>query len=220
MALEQTRGRGQRGRQWFARNGESLSATYMVYSSRLTDPVRSQNIGLLAGVSLAEVVARRCPEVSVGLKWPNDLMLNSRKAGGILVEMVASPVGDRVALIGVGVNVAVREFPDDLADAATSMTLEGIAADRLPNLRTLAEEIGAELATQVEASHVDTAACIRRWRQFDATTGRRFETRVGDSTVSGVAEGIDDTGALLLRMDGGSLQPVTSATSLRELHAR
>jgi BirA family biotin operon repressor/biotin-[acetyl-CoA-carboxylase] ligase len=220
MALEQTSGRGQRGRQWFARRGQSLSATYMVRCSPLTDPARSQNIGLIAGVALAEVMARRSPGIDVGLKWPNDLLLNGKKAGGILVEMVTSPDADRVALIGMGVNVAVSEFPDDLTGAATSMIREGVPLERLPDLKALTGEIGESLAAHITTSCTDPTDCIRLWRRFDATTGRQFESTMDGVTVTGVAEGIDDHGALVLRLDDGTHIPVTSATSLREIPVR
>ena len=145
---------------------------------------------------------------------------SGKKAAGILVEMVTSPDGERIALIGVGVNVSVSEFPDDLADVATSAMREGAVVESLTDLRVLADEIGIALVFHMRASLVDPAASIRSWRRFDGTSGRRFESATGAAIESGVAEGIDDDGALLLRLDSGALLAVTSATSLREIVVR
>jgi BirA family biotin operon repressor/biotin-[acetyl-CoA-carboxylase] ligase len=216
-AREQTGGRGQRGRTWFARAGESLAATYTIHCPPVTEPVHSRRIGIIAGVALAEVICRYCSGIEVGLKWPNDLMLNGRKAGGILVEMMKSPASVSVALIGVGVNVAVRDFPKDLAENATSMAREGIQSVDLPDVRSLAAEIGDALVSQIQESCADPAACVSKWRRFDASTGRRYEYELTGTVEQGGAVGIADDGALILQLDSGAQAVVTSATSLREV---
>lgn len=221
MAREQTSGRGQRGRTWYAARDESLCATFMVCCPGVTHPAGSGHLGLLAGVAVASaLVLRDVDHRIVGLKWPNDVMLNGRKAGGILVEMMRSPTGEWVALVGVGLNVSVSAFPEGLASSATSLLLEGVDAFDLRDLKSLAEDIGSALASWALERRTTPESVVRTWRRyFDATTGRRYETLLRGLPRTGTAEGIDDEGALLLRVEDGESIAVTSATSIREISA-
>jgi BirA family biotin operon repressor/biotin-[acetyl-CoA-carboxylase] ligase len=232
MAREQTAGRGQRGRSWYAARDESLCATYMLHCPGVTEPNSSAHLGLLAGVAVAGALLRygRVAVDSksgtdtpghetrpiVGLKWPNDFLLNGKKAGGVLVEMMKSPRGRWIALVGVGLNVSVRQFPPDLASSATSLLLEGVDIAALPALKEVAGDIGDSLVSWAHKCATDPHAVISMWRHLDATTGRRFETEWNGVQVTGTAEGIDGEGALLLRLDDGTPIAVTSASSLRE----
>ena len=217
LTEEQTAGRGQRGRVWHAVRGESLCATYYI-RHRFTLPEEAGRIPLMAGVAVASQVRRHLNDGRVGLKWPNDILIGGRKAGGILVEMVRAPDGQWVALVGIGVNVLVSEFPEELRGFATSLALETSAPDALPSPGELALVIGGALWS-CAANHdpVSFAAWISQWRDMDATTGRRFATAWEGVAVTGTAEGINDQGALLLRLEDGTLATVTSASSLREI---
>lgn len=231
LAREQTAGRGQRGRAWYAAPGESLCVTYY-YRRGLTDPLHAAPLSFLAGVAVADTVSRlvrgmRWPirreshsETSppslpdVGLKWPNDVLLNGKKVGGILIEMVKAPDEAWVALIGVGLNLTMRALPPEIADYATSLALEGVTPCAP---ETLGERIGRALHRQADILRDrGFPALLQRWRAYDRTAGRRYRTETEAATLLGVAEGIDDTGALLLRLDDGTLFPVTTAASLRE----
>jgi BirA family biotin operon repressor/biotin-[acetyl-CoA-carboxylase] ligase len=232
IAWEQTAGRGQRGRSWYAAPDESLCATYMLHCPGVTGPAAAASFGLLAGVAVVdallsyETVAmdsissahfdRHATTPIVGLKWPNDILLNGKKAGGVLVEMMKSPRGSWIALVGVGLNVAVREFPSDLASSATSLLLEGVDGGAMPALKQLARDIGGSLVSWSSRCVTDPRAVILLWRRLDASAGRRYETEWNGVKATGTAEGIDDEGALLLRLDDGTRIPVTSASSLRE----
>jgi biotin-(acetyl-CoA carboxylase) ligase len=96
------------------------------------------------------------------------------------------------------------------------MAASGVPLAMLPDLRTLAGEIGEALRLQFQECSVDASAGIRRWRRFDATSGRRYLFDEGGAERSGVAEGIDNSGALLLRDEAETLTAVMSASSLRE----
>jgi BirA family biotin operon repressor/biotin-[acetyl-CoA-carboxylase] ligase len=227
----QTAGRGQRGRGWYAPHGESLCGTYY-FQHGLTDPQSAGGLSLLAGVAVANTLRTAChryhpntrtPEhltpntkhPSIGLKWPNDLLLNGKKVGGILVELVQSPAAGWVALIGIGINVQVRAFPSELAGGATSLWLEGvrdcpvdwIAAHLVSALDRLAAVYRQE----------GLPAILRRWRAYDRTSGRRYRMEWDGAVIEGVAEGIDEAGALLLRADDGRLLTTLSASSLKEM---
>jgi BirA family biotin operon repressor/biotin-[acetyl-CoA-carboxylase] ligase len=216
FAHEQTAGRGQRGRAWYGARGESLCATYFIRHG-FALPREAGWIPLLAGVVVAGVLEALGTLPRPGLKWPNDLLLNGRKAGGILIEMARAADGEPAALVGVGINVAVREFPPDLRGAATSLALESANSDALPSPYKLAWAIGAALGVYAGGTKLDHAAWITLWRELDATTGRRYEFEIDGVRIVATAEGIDDEGALLLRLDDGRRLPVMSASSLREI---
>ena len=112
LADEQSAGRGRHGRTWSAPAGSSLLLSLLL---RPVVPAPSVSLlPLLTGLVLAETVGRYLPETDVALKWPNDLLVDGRKAAGILVEGA-----DGAAVVGVGINVDWRGVarPEELAGA-------------------------------------------------------------------------------------------------------
>lgn len=230
MAREQTAGRGQRGRIWYAPKDEALCATYY-YRHGLADPQRAGQIAFLAGIAVADrlrrlVLSSSTPDDSaaskvseqntplrrVGLKWPNDALMDGKKVGGILIEMVKAPDGEWAALIGVGINLGVRAFPPEFAASATSLALAGVEN---VSWQPLGEQIAASLRYQADRLRaLGFAAILSRWRAYDQTPGRRFQTEWDGVPVMGTALGVDGRGALCLRLDDGRVVPVSSATSL------
>ena len=215
LAEEQTAGRGQRGRTWFAPKGEALCATYY-YRTGLPDPQHAGEIALIAGVAVAHVLqtefSKAGVETSVGLKWPNDLIVNGKKLGGVLIEMVKTPDEQWTALIGVGINVGVREFPAELLASATSLSLEGVSET---DIETLAQSIGEQLFEMADRRRDDGfSEILDLWRLYDVTAGRRYRAEVNGETYHGIAEGLNEEGALLLRLEDGTLLPMTTASSL------
>jgi BirA family biotin operon repressor/biotin-[acetyl-CoA-carboxylase] ligase len=221
LAREQTAGRGQRGRQWFALPDECLCATYYFQRGPITPPFAG-HLAFVAGAAVADTLQSLCrvwPDAPqnvprVGLKWPNDVLLNGKKAGGILiemVEMVQQNGGNWVALIGVGINISVREFPPELEGKATSLLREGIT------------HLGYETLGGVIAGALDTYADIRQnggfeavlnhWRRYDETPGHVYETRWNGETVRGVAQGVESDGSLCLRLEDNTVISVISAST-------
>jgi BirA family biotin operon repressor/biotin-[acetyl-CoA-carboxylase] ligase len=226
MAAEQTTGRGQRGREWYAAPGDSLCATYYFRHGRI-EPQTAGQIALLAGVAAADALQRVCLERcgiptsdhssllgAFGLKWPNDLILNGRKLGGILVELANIPEAGWVALIGVGLNVNVAEFPPELSSTATSLLREGLPGVSCPHLaERIADSLDA-LAQRQEQAGFD--AILLRWRAYDLSFGRLYEALTPEGRQIGTADGIDETGALRLRLPDSSVLIVNSASAVRE----
>jgi BirA family transcriptional regulator, biotin operon repressor / biotin---[acetyl-CoA-carboxylase] ligase len=212
MAQEQTAGRGQRGRIWYAEPGANLNVTYY-FRRGPTDPQHAGEIAMLAGVAVVRAMPE--PSSSLSLKWPNDVLLHGKKVGGILVEMVKAPDEAWVALIGVGINLSVREFPPEFAERATSLLREGVTP---PDAKELGERILVSLHALADIwQNRGFGAILDGWRQYAETVGRKYETEVEGETLSGMADGVDARGALLLRMTDGRVLTVTSATSLREI---
>ena len=204
IAEQQTRGRGRWGRSWQSSAGASLTCSLAL---PFTPPDWS-GMSLAMGVALAEALDPTGPHgaASIGLKWPNDLMRVEaaqplRKLGGILIESV--PVGQRrMAVIGLGLNVATQPVVDLNTGFACMQELEpGIDAPH--TLARIARPwVEAVLLFQREGF----APFKQRFERLDCLKGRLVTTTL-DDLPSGVAEGVDDNGALLVRV-GPSLRTV------------
>jgi len=219
ITWDQTAGRGQSGRTWHSLPGESLCATYY-FRHGMASPPNAGPIALLAGVAVAEALQRRIsqegPDAPVlGLKWPNDVLLNGRKVAGILIEMLKAPDDAWTALIGVGVNLTVRAFPPEIAAQATSLLLEGVPS---ASWQELGQEIANALHRQAELyAQAGFTAVLDRWRVYDRTQGLRYQAEQDGAIVRGIAESVEESGALRLRLEDGGVLTVRAVSSITEV---
>jgi BirA family biotin operon repressor/biotin-[acetyl-CoA-carboxylase] ligase len=187
-ADEQTAGRGRQGRVWVAPAGSAL------LMSVIARPVTEQH--KLAPLAAALAVAETCEElaqVETAIKWPNDVWIEGRKVSGILVE--ARPEHDPAKswlVVGIGLNTSVRleDMPEDLQQTATTLGLPAGVDALTPLLRRLDHWLQA-----------DSDAIVDAWRPRDALRGREISWADG----SGIADGIDDEGNLLVRGAGSDV---------------
>ena len=178
-------------------------------------------LAFLAGVAVADTLQSLCqlsPDASqnaprIGLKWPNDVLLNGKKVGGILIELAEPKPQEWTALIGVGVNISIREFPPDLEDKATSLLREGITPIGYETFG-----MDSSRAERVRRRAPKRRVCIvlNHWRRYDETPGHVYETLWHGKTVRGVAQGIDAEGALRLRLEDDRVISVVSASTTME----
>ena len=191
-AGEQSAGRGRQGRTWLAAPGEALLMSVIV---RDLTPI----LPLATAVAVAET-CEVLAGVDAGIKWPNDVWIDGRKVSGILLE---GRPQEGWAVLGIGLNVRTREFPDELADIATSLALHGADATLDDALAVLIGRL--DRWTPAEADEV-----LEAWRERDVLLGR--EIRWADG--SGTAAGVDPSGALVVELhDGG-----TTALDAGEVH--
>lgn len=181
-AGEQTAGRGRQGRTWVAPAGEALLMSVVVRE------LGAGTLPLAAALAVAET-AEALTGAEALIKWPNDVWLDGRKVAGILLE---GRPQEGWAVIGIGLNVEVREFPDDLRETATSLALAGGRAG-------VEDALGELLARLERWIAVPAAEVISAWRERDALLGRRISWNGG----AGTAAGIDESGALLVDTDAG-----------------
>jgi len=204
-ASEQTAGRGRQGRIWTAPDGKAL-----LYSAILR-PLDERHLLLPLSAPLAVCAAAEAlrPGAECQVKWPNDIWLEGRKLSGILIE--AKPQ-EGWAVIGIGLNltIAAEEFPADLRQPAISLfgatgetrgesrrSLPAVAPSGLPpSPSTAAAELNRHLNQWVWANHDDV---LREWRRRDGLRGREVAWEDG----SGVADGIDDRGNLVVVVPSG-----------------
>ena len=202
LADEQTAGRGRHGRTWAAPAGSSLLLSLVVRP--VVPPASVSLLPLLTGMVLAETVARHLPDAQVGLKWPNDLLVDGRKAAGILVEGAGG-----AAVVGVGVNVDWRglERPVEAAEAVSLAEAAGAPVDRW---RLLAGFLGV-FSRRYDQWQELPAAFLDGYRQRCDTLGRRvLVTRPDAPVLEGEAVAVDRSGALQIRRDDGATVAVNA----------
>jgi BirA family biotin operon repressor/biotin-[acetyl-CoA-carboxylase] ligase len=203
IADAQSAGRGRHGRAWVSPPGAGLYMSIVMRPS-------AHAVGLLtiaAGVALADGI-QAATGLHPQLKWPNDVYMGGRKLAGILAEAGTSARGVQHVVLGCGVNLMPAAYPAEVAARATSIESElGRAVDR--GLLT-AECLAALHARYLELLSHAAAGVIARWRARAASTfGRRVEWDVAGVMRHGVAEDIDDSGALVVR-DGAARARVIS----------
>ena len=220
IAETQTAGRGRRGRTWFSPPGAGLYVSVVLAPGRSSgSPERATALlTLAAGVVLAEAV--ECVTgLAPDIKWPNDLLVNRRKLAGILAEGVASPPGGRLqaVVLGYGINVGAAAYPPELAARVTSLDTElGRPIDRA----ALCAESLAALAARYHdllAGRFDAILDAWRARSF-GSLGARVEWDTPQGVRTGITEGIDDMGALLVR-GGEGLQRIVAGEVRWGFHA-
>jgi BirA family biotin operon repressor/biotin-[acetyl-CoA-carboxylase] ligase len=165
-------------------------------------PSRLPPLALVAGLAARDAIARAAPGKDVRIKWPNDVLVGPRrkKIAGVLVEAILQGRTVEALVIGIGVNVHARAFPDELADLATSIALE---TDRPADRAEVLADILSTLDRDIELVAARGLGLVHaRLSSADALRGERVASDAGET---GVAEGIDVEGRLLVRKDDGAL---------------
>lgn len=184
IARRQTAGRGRRGREWHSPTDACLAASIVF------DGCSDSEMPWLLGMTIAVAAARA---LHAQVQWPNDLVLRGRKLGGILTELHEHS-GVRVPIVGVGVNLAVRDFPAELVGRAISLH----EVDPHPPGPTEALQLILEECRRLPEPRAwpDLEA---HWLPLDATPGKRFVLESGEQ---GTAVGIGPLGQLIVEVDG------------------
>lgn len=200
LADEQTAGRGRGNHRWHSNAGQGL------YVSVLLRPeVSIAHLSLLplaAGLAAADAICI-ASGLTADLRWPNDLLIGQRKAGGILVEVSGESKGlRRAAVVGVGINVHQREFAADLATPATSLDLEaGRHVSRQALLVALLKSLEHEAAALAERDAAQRI--ISRVEQASTwASGRSVEVH-GPQACVGMTAGLDENGFLRVQTADG-----------------
>ena len=201
IADEQTAGRGRRGRAWFSPAGSGLYVSVVLAPGRArSDPARATTLlTVTAGVALAEAI-EDVTALRVDIKWPNDLVVARRKLAGILAESSgAAPAPAANLVIGYGINVSATVYAPELGDRATSLETElGRPIDRAA--------VCAETLVSLSRRYADLLdgrfdAILDAWRdRAPSSRGARVTWHGASGTQTGITAGIDDRGALLVRV--------------------
>jgi BirA family biotin operon repressor/biotin-[acetyl-CoA-carboxylase] ligase len=201
LADEQTAGRGRRGHSWYSPPGSGLYASVVLAPARArTDPQRAMKlVTLAAGVAIAEGI-QAATGLATSLKWPNDVYVAQRKLAGILAEGSGHP--GSLVVVGYGINVAPAAYPPELRERATSLESElGRPVDRF---LVFAETLAAVASRYHDLLEGRFDAILDAWRRgARGASGARVSWTQASGQLTGVTAGIDDEGALLVRVSGG-----------------
>ncbi len=212
IAAEQTAGRGRRGRNWFASPGDSLTLSLLWRFAPGTAPA---GLSLAVGVAVARALEKSSAGVGAGgtaLKWPNDILRDGRKLGGILIELV--PGAPHAAVIGIGINLHLPPgMPEDVRAASATLCAASETTDESALYATLL----AELLTTLEIFATHGFSALRaEWLARHAFQDACVSLASDFGTPKlGICRGVDSDGALLLEVDGRVERILSGEVSLR-----
>ena len=203
---EQTAGKGRRGRSWSSPHGTMTAMSYLLRPEIPADLASMLTLVMALACMRAVEITSGVPAM---IKWPNDIVIKGRKVSGILTEMV--PEGERIkyVVIGTGINVNQKEFPEEIAETATSLFIE-------TGQLTSRSLITAECARQFEECYgiFERDRDLRNLRdEYNSkcvNTGNRVKVLDPKGEYVGSSEGITDSGKLMVRLEDGGIAEVDS----------
>jgi len=203
LAEEQTGGRGRLGRGWFSPRGQGIWMSLVLRP--MVSPLEVSQLTLVTAVALAGAL-RQFTSLPVGIKWPNDLLINGKKICGILTEMAGDM--DRVKHVtvsmGLNVNIGAGDFPAPIADLATSLRLEaGSSFPRVAILKAMLKELERQYLAWLDYGF---GPLLEQWREMCISLNCPVTVHTLKESWEGWAEDVNESGALLVRTSGGDLR--------------
>lgn len=200
VAEKQISGRGRFGRKWFSPAGKNLILSIVLRPPFL--PGRASQVAITTAVAAAAAL-RRLFDVPALIKWPNDIYIEHKKAGGILTELSAELDRIHHIVVGIGINLNMTrdEIPAYLRTNCTSVRIEtGALCDRIEVAVTFLQELERRYRGVLKDGF---SPIIDEWVELSLTLGQRIEARSEGRLYSGYPAGLDEDGSLLLRLDSG-----------------
>ena len=205
----QTKGRGRLGRDWHSASAENLYLS-VVFEPNIP-PQALQHFTLWAGIHICRALQSLVPKTTLKIKWPNDLHCNGRKFAGMLTEAKLDADSLRSIIFGIGLNVNSNpaKYPNDIQKTATS--LYAVDGEKL--------KLNQVAAKVITATQVAYDACILgsgsenlvdAWAPLNLLSGQSVTAIMNNDEISGIACGIDESGALQLLDEGGILHSVSA----------
>ncbi len=211
LAEYQSAARGRRGRQWVCAFGNNI---YLSLAWRFDLAMADlAGLSLAAGVSVARVLAAHGLK-GHGLKWPNDIYLEGKKLGGILVEASGEMEGPALAIIGVGINLRLEE---DVVQDIDQPWADMVGATSRPVDRNhlCGDLLAGLLATCRQFQNLGLSHFLHEWKAYDIYLGQKVALHLGSRTISGVYTGLDERGGLVLESSGEHRSWYSGEVSLR-----
>lgn len=221
VADEQTAGRGRRGRGWASEPGVGIWMTLILRPD--LEPAYVPGITLITALAVNRSIREVCG-VESQIKWPNDIILDGKKICGILTEMSSEVNYIHYAVTGIGINANTIQFPEEIRDTATSIYRQtGKRVDRAVLISRFANVFGTYYNRYVTDGNL--GAFVEEYNQMLANRDQQVKIYHGmveeaepSKTETGVARGIDETGALLVEMDGHCKTVVSGEVSVRGIY--
>jgi len=195
IAQSQSAGKGRMQRVWHSPSGANIYTSIILRP--MFEPSRAPQISITAGVAVAETLNVYCPG-KVWLKWPNDVLIGTKKVCGILAQMKISSNAVDFVVVGIGINVNLhyQEFPQDIQEIATSLAIEtGREISRLELIISLYENMAKWYR---ELSGNGFIPVKEKWLSLSSMMDKPVSVVFREEVVSGIAVGLDDDGSLIL----------------------
>ena len=212
----QRAGRGRRGRRWIAPFGSGL--TFSIAWTFAESPAELPALGLALGVAVAQEL-RRLGAAGVSLKWPNDLLLDGRKLGGLLTQLRQEAGGPATVVAGLGLNLALPDEARVAIEAPGALTATDLASafpDGLPSRNQVAALLVAALQESLARFAVRGFASLAAdWESLDALRDAPVQIQRAGEQLQGTARGTDHDGALLVETSGRLVRVFSGDVSVR-----
>ncbi|MDI6808522.1 MAG: biotin--[acetyl-CoA-carboxylase] ligase [Candidatus Eisenbacteria bacterium] len=207
IAEEQTTGRGRLRRKWYSPRGVGIWMSILLKPD--VPAALAPGLSFVASVAVVKAI-RRVTGLSAFVKWPNDVLVSGKKVAGILTEMAAEPDKIEFIVLGVGINVNQdnASLPDAVGASATSLGLElGRRVDRYDVLLSFLCELESLYLTFCR-SGLDPL--LEEWKGMTDMWGKRISVRCRGRVIEGIAHDVDESGALIVRLDSGIQERILS----------
>lgn len=206
LADSQLKGKGRLGRTWVSPPG--LNIYMSIVLKPLIELKDATLITIMAAVSCS-IALRKISGLEITIKWPNDLIFQNRKIGGILTELKSELKKIVFVVLGIGINVNadLKDFPEDVRNIATSLKNE----TKKSFSRT---EILIDLLNELNKWYLilmsDQRIVIDKWKELSSTIGKKVKIITSQEILEGIAEDIDEKGALILKLPLGEQKKIIS----------
>lgn len=209
VADEQSAGRGRQGRIWQSEAGNLFTTTGRRFQC---DPANLASLSLVTGIALYDaIMATTATPLNLTLKWPNDLLCNNAKLGGILIEsQKSSTLSGYDIAIGIGVNIKAHPVVKDRETISLSALGANVTRDAV--LNALTEKFETWLSVWAEGAGLNRI--ITAWSKRAAPLNTPISVKLGHSKIEGRYAGLDETGALKLKLEDNSLKLITGGEVL------
>ncbi|OQX82214.1 MAG: biotin--[acetyl-CoA-carboxylase] ligase [Candidatus Omnitrophica bacterium 4484_70.1] len=206
VAENQTKGRGRWGRGWLSFPYKGL---YFSLIFKPQDSFKLSLLSLLLSVSVAEVI-EEIFKIKIGIKWPNDLILENKKLAGILTEVCREK--ESVIVVG-GIGVNVNNEKQELPPSGISLKeFFGGKINRLELLK--------EILRKIERNYVlfkeKKSYILEKWHRYNITLGKKVEVVLNNQKIEGIASALDEFGYLLVRKDNGEIERIANPQVFRQ----
>lgn len=200
VSEEQTEGKGRLNRSWNSTKGKGLWMSWVIKPAIL--PHEAPPITLVAALAVAQAI-EQITALRVDIKWPNDLLIDGKKVGGILTELQSTPEQIEAIILGIGLNVnhQQEDFEESIQKIATSLAIH----HKTPIYRSqLLAEIALQLEVAIRQFEKEGFAPFReQWIRHSQMIGQHVTAQTVRETIQGVAVGINEYGALLVETSQG-----------------
>jgi BirA family transcriptional regulator, biotin operon repressor / biotin---[acetyl-CoA-carboxylase] ligase len=203
----QEKGKGRLGRIWLSPAGKNIYMSLMMRPNLETRDATM--LTLLSAVASATAI-RKVSGLPVTIKWPNDLILSGKKLGGILTEIRADIDRVSLAVVGIGINVNTdkKDFTGGIDTIATSIKEE--AGKRFSRNELIIETLKEFDRLYRLFNKQGKLPLLKEWKDLSSTIGRKVQVSMGDEILIGIAEDVDESGMLILKLQSGVLKRISS----------